>query len=170
MNNSYLKNNILTPIITLILGILLIVIDGESLLNILFIILGVLIILFNIQNFITSIKNLKYKTTTALTHFINDLLIIIAGTLLIIFQQNISSIIGIILLVFVLIDLYLNKNNLKEELIIKLPFIILSIVLIVFGFSIIDILLKIIGIIFIVISIIDFIYIFIGNKNDKFTN
>ena len=54
--------NIFSNLILLIIGILFIAIDGAKIVNIVFIILGVLIIIFNIQNFITCCKNLKYNT------------------------------------------------------------------------------------------------------------
>ena len=148
--------NIFSNLILLIIGILFIAIDGAKIVNIVFIILGVLIIIFNIQNFITCCKNLKYKTPTAIGQFIFSLLTIALGVILIILQGKVSIIIGILLLVYAIYKIIMNRNFIKEELYFQLPLILVAIVLMFLG-NISNILLTVIGVIFIIAALFNII-------------
>lgn len=158
MKNHLLKQNLLYSLVTLILGILLVALDGSILVNILFIILGALIIVSNLTTFINSIKNLQYKTPVAYTQFVTSAIIMLSGILLIILRQSISAIIGIIILVFVAINLIVNRKYFKVYFVNQLPILICAVILLVFGFGgVLDLLCTVVGIIMIVMSIISFI-------------
>lgn len=162
-----MNKNFIESIIALLIGILLIVIDGNSLTDILLLILGFVIIIANLPRFLTSCQNLKYKTVTAISQFIDDLLIILSGIILIIFQGKVSNIIGILILVFILIQIIIDKKQWKEILKSNILLILISLILIIFNLgSIINILLTISGIILIIISIINMLYNFKGHIND----
>lgn len=148
--------NIFSNLILLIIGILFVAIDGAKIVNIVFIILGVLIIIFNIQNFITCCKNLKYKTPVAIGQFIFSLLTIALGVILIILQGKVSIIIGILLLVYAIYKIIMNRNFIKEELYFQLPLILVAIVLMFLG-NISNILLTVIGVIFIIAALFNII-------------
>lgn len=148
--------NIFSNLILLIIGILFIAIDGAKIVNIVFIILGVLIIIFNIQNFITCCKNLKYKTPTAIGQFTFSLLNIALGVILIILQGKVSIIIGILLLVYAIYKIIMNRNFIKEEVYFQLPLILVAIVLMFLG-NISNILLTVIGVIFIIAALFNII-------------
>ena len=148
--------NIFSNLILLIIGILFVAIDGAKIVNLVFIILGALIIIFNIRNFITCCKNLKYKTPTAIGQFILSLLAIALGVLLIVLQGRVSIIIGILLLIYAIYKIIMNKDFIKEELYFQLPLILVAIVLMFLG-NISNILLTVIGAIFIAAALINII-------------
>lgn len=148
--------NIFSNLILLIIGILFVAIDGAKIVNIVFIILGVLIIIFNIQNFITCCKNLKYKTPAAIGQFTFSLLTIALGVILIILQGKVSIIIGILLLVYAIYKIIMNRNFIKEEVYFQLPLILVAIVLMFLG-NISNILLTVIGVIFIIAALFNII-------------
>ena len=148
--------NIFSNLILLIIGILFVAIDGAKIVNIVFIILGVLIIIFNIQNFIICCKNLKYKTPAAIGQFTFSLLNIALGVILIILQGKVSIIIGILLLVYAIYKIIMNRNFIKEELYFQLPLILVAIVLMFLG-NISNILLTVIGVIFIIAALFNII-------------
>lgn len=158
MKNYLFRQSFIYSLITLLIGILLVSLNGEVLANILFIILGVLIIVSNLSFFISSLKNLKYKTSTAISQFLISTIIMVLGILLIILRQSISAIIGGIILVFIVFDLIINRKNIKIALSNQIPLFICALILIIFGFGgVLDLLCTIIGIIMIVISILSLI-------------
>lgn len=146
---------LIASIIGLIAGILLITIDGAKLTNILFIIIGVLIVLFNILPFIETVRNLKYKTSVAVSQFFSSLAVIVVGFLLIFFQKTVTIAVGILLIVFALTNIVLARGHRLEELRTQFPLLFISVLLLIFGIGgIVDILLTVIGWILVVFSVI----------------
>lgn len=141
-------------LIGIAMGILFLVIPGDKLLKVLFIIIGILVIVFNIFPFIDSIKNLKYKTQIATSQFISSIIRIIIGILLIFFQGLLTIVVGILMLLFTIIDICLAKDYWFQELRNQLPAIIVSILLLTLGLDgIINTVLLIFGCVFITLSV-----------------
>lgn len=148
----------ITNILFLLLGILLIALDGQILANILFILIGVFILISNLNEFILCTKNLKYKTPTAISQFLMSLASIILGLLIIILREKISSAIGIMLLIVFILELFLDKQNFLNSFLSHISLLIFAIVLMVFGFGgIINVLCTVIGVLLIIFSIISLI-------------
>lgn len=157
--------SVISNLVLLIIGILFVAIDGAKIFNIIFLILGILIIIFNLQNFILSIKNLKYKTSAAIGQFITSLIVMGMGVLLIVLKSNVSIIISIILLVYAIYKIIMNKNFIKEELYFQLPIILVAIVLMLFSFGdIFNIVLTVVGVLFIIASLINIVLAVFYNK------
>ena len=148
----------ITNILFLLLGILLIALDGQILANILFILIGVFILISNLNEFILCTKNLKYKAPTAISQFLITLASIILGLLIIILREKISSAIGIMLLIVFILELFLDKQNFLNSFLSHISLLIFAIVLMVFGFGgIINVLCTVIGVLLIIFSIISLI-------------
>lgn len=156
--NRNLIEGLVYGLLGLIIGILFIVIKWDTLLTILSIVFGVLVIIFSLLPFIESCKNLKYKTQVAISQFISSLMRVIFGLLLIFCQGALTIVIGILMLLFSLIDICLAKEKWLNELRNQLPAIVLAILLLFFGFGpLLNILLMVFGWIFIICSIIIFV-------------
>jgi len=150
----FLIEGLIYAFISLVIGILFLVIDWNSLFKIIFIIVGILVVVFNIFPFIESIKNLKYKTQIAISQFISSLFRIICGILLIFFQDTLTIVVSIIMLLFSAIDIFIAKENWIQKFKQQLPAIVISVMLLFFGFnSIANLIFSIFGWIFITISI-----------------
>lgn len=153
MKNKNLISSLIFSLIALTLGILLITLDGSVLSNIIFIIIGVVMILTNLTQFIDTCKNLKYKTSVAIGQFITSFSIMALAVLIIIFRDQMSLYIGIIILVIALIDIIMSKKDLIEGIRHNLASIIFAIILLIFGFGgILKVACIIIGVILIVLS------------------
>lgn len=149
----FFMEGLIASLIGIIAGVLLVTIDGAKLTSILFIIIGVLIVLFNILPFIETIRNLKYKTSVAVSQFFSSLAVIVVGFLLIFFQKTVTIAVGILLIVFALMNIVLARSNWLEELRTQLPLLIIAALLLIFGIGgIVDILLTVIGWVLIVFS------------------
>ncbi len=145
-------------LIGIIVGLLFVLLSGEILANIVFIISGVLIIAFTLPAFIQSIKDLHYRTPVAYSQFAGALITIISGIILIFWHDALTWIISILILVFSLIRIIMAKSSWSEELIHQLPAIIFAIIILVIGIGgVLDILLDIIGYILLVLSSIYFV-------------
>lgn len=161
MKNKNLISSLIFSLIALALGILLIALDGAILSNIIFIIIGVVMILTNLTQFIDTCKNLKYKTSVAIGQFITSLSIMVLAVLIIIFRDQMSQYIGIIILVIALIDIIMSKKDLVEGIKHNLASIIFAIILLIFGFAgILKVLCIVIGVVLIVLSVLSLVNAF----------
>lgn len=150
---SEIKKSLLIKMISIIiasltLGILLLVLDGNMLVRILFIILGGL---FIIDGVIGIIKNYKNSPLLLVTSSIS----IILGILLMFnFHFIVNILIAIWFIVLPIVLIFQNKDNPKDETKIQLPRIILGTLILLFGIgSITEIILTILGWTIIVLSI-----------------
>ena len=161
-DKKQISNYLLICIGAFIFGLILIIVNTDYLTSILFTIIGVLLIIFSLEEFIRSCKNLKYKTAVAYNQFITSLLHILLAVSLICFQNLldiVTLVVGLVLIITSIISIAISKNNYKEELSYQLPSIILGLILLIFRISgIVGILIKIIGWIILVASIIYFLY------------
>ena len=156
MSNT--KKSLLIKMISIIiasltLGILLLVLDGNMLVRILFIVLGAL---FIIDGIIGIIKNYKVSPYLLVTSSIS----IILGIIL---MFNLHFIINIIIalwfIIFPIIRIIQNKETYKEELKFQLPRIILGGTILLFGVGgITEIVLTILGWTIIVLTAIYLIF------------
>lgn len=161
MKNKNLISSLIFSLIALALGIILITLDGAILSNIIFIIIGVVMILTNLTQFIDTCKNLKYKTSVAIGQFITSLSIMVLAVLIIIFRDQMSQYIGIIILVIALIDIIMSKKDLVEGIKHNLASIIFAIILLIFGFGgILKVLCIVIGVVLIVLSVLSLVNAF----------
>ncbi len=158
MENEKKQFNIISLIISLIgitVGLLLILLDGNTLTTVVFIILGIVIILLNLSPFIQSCKDLKYRTPIAYSQFITSLLTIVLGAVMIFFHDALTWIFGIILLVINLIKIILAKEQWVDEFFRLLPLTIFAILILVIGIGgIVNIFLTVVGWIILILSII----------------
>ena len=162
------NNRIATRIISMILGVLIgvalvvlgSVVKAETLVWLALVVWGVIVIIGNIPGLIYAIANLKAKGA------IFDLIASIIGILLglgLIFSQNevITVILAAYMIVFPIIRIVLAKSAWAEQLGREILRIILGVVLLVFGgtilavgYTILNLLLSIIGWVFIALTVI----------------
>ena len=116
-------------------------------------------ILTNLTQFIDTCKNLKYKTSVAIGQFITSLSIMVLAVLIIIFRDQMSQYIGIIILVIALIDIIMSKKDLVEGIKHNLASIIFAIILFGFG-GILKVLCIVIGVVLIVLSVLSLVNAF----------
>ncbi len=137
-------------IISIFLGLILIFIPTNIILSMLQLILGICLIMFYLPTTILSIttNNMKYVG-------IKSLIFTILGFVIIIFGFNIiGTIIGVIMLVFLLLDL-INSSNKLETLKKDLIKYIIAVVLIFVGVNkVIDVIVLISGILLVVAGVI----------------
>ena len=88
-------------LIGIIVGLLFVLLSGEILANIVFIISGVLIIAFTLPAFIQSIKDLRFRTPVAYSQFTSALITIISGIILIFWHDALTWIISVLILMLV---------------------------------------------------------------------
>lgn len=152
-NKQFFYVQIVSALIGIILGLLLILLDGDILANIFFAIIGIVIILLNIHPFIQSIKDLKYKTKVAYTNFISYLILIVIAIVFIFYHNAFFWAIGLLLLVFSIYKIIIAKEYWKDELIHQLPSIIISLIILIVGIGgLVEIIISIIGWIVLVIA------------------
>ncbi len=145
-------------LVGIIVGLLFVLLSGEILANIVFIISGVLIIAFTLPAFIQSIKDLRFRTPVAYSQFTSALITIISGIILIFWHDALTWIISVLILIFALIRIIMAKEGWAEELIHQIPSIIFAVIILIIGIGgFLDILLDIIGYILLVLSSIYFI-------------
>lgn len=149
-------------IISILLGLILIFIPTNIVLSILQLILGICLIMFYLPTTILSItaNNMKYVG-------IKSLIFTILGFVIIIFGFNIiGTVIGIIMLIFLLLDL-INSSNKKEILKKDLVKYIIAIILIFVGVNkVIDVIILIAGILLIIGGIIKLVIDAKVNNNE----
>ncbi len=142
---------IFTTLALVLIGILLITIDGAKVVNILSIILGIVLIVFGILNIIETPKNNK-GLVLAILQFILGVSLILNHTMIV------SIISGVFLIGLPIIYITLSKKLWKETLMIQLPSLILGLLLITFGLgTLVDILFDILGYLSIVGGIVFFV-------------
>ncbi len=140
---------ITTCLLSLLLGILLITIDGNTVIRI----FGIILIVHGIISLITSIN--RIARDLAFTEIVFGLIVIFLN------YQIVQVITGTCLMVIAIYNIYLNKNDWKSELKAQLPSIILGLALIFFSLgTVVDLILTIIGSILIIFSI---IYLILGS-------
>ena len=152
--SAFQFEKLIISFITLILGVVLIVIDGSFLASILFIVIGAIIFILNIVPLIESAKYLKYRNNVAISQFVNALITVIISILLMFFQRRITIIIGIFLIVISIINMILDKHHWKTEIKYQLPLFIIGVLLVSVGFGVVlDFILASIGWILAIISL-----------------
>lgn len=166
--SAFQLEKLIISFITLILGVVLIVIDGSFLASILFIVIGLIIFILNIVPLIESTKYLKYRNKVAISQFVNALITVIISILLIFFQRRITIIIGIFLIVISIINMIVDNHHWKTELKYQLPLFIIGVLLVSVGFGfILDFILASIGWILAIISILYQINVIIRIAKEK---
>ena len=166
--SAFQLEKLIISFITLILGVVLIVIDGSFLASILFIVIGLIIFILNIVPLIESTKYLKYRNKVAISQFVNALITVIISILLIFFQRRITIIIGIFLIVISIINMIVDNHHWKTELKYQLPLFIIGVFLVSVGFGfILDFFLASIGWILAIISILYQINVIIRLAKEK---
>lgn len=166
--SAFQIEKLIISFITLILGVVLIVIDGSFLASILFIVIGLIIFILNIVSLIESTKYLKYRNKVAISQFVNALITVIISILLIFFQRRITIIIGIFLIVISIINMIVDNHHWKTELKYQLPLFIIGVLLVSVGFGfILDFILASIGWILAIISILYQINVIIRIAKEK---
>lgn len=166
--SAFQIEKLIISFITLILGVVLIVIDGSFLASILFIVIGLIIFILNIVPLIESTKYLKYRNKVAISQFVNALITVIISILLIFFQRRITIIIGIFLIVISIINMIVDNHHWKTELKYQLPLFIIGVLLVSVGFGfILDFILASIGWILAIISILYQINVIIRLAKEK---
>ena len=166
--SAFQIEKLIISFITLILGVVLIVIDGSFLASILFIVIGLIIFILNIVPLIESTKYLKYRNKVAISQFVNALITVIISILLIFFQRRITIIIGIFLIVISIINMIVDNHHWKTELKYQLPLFIIGVLLVSVGFGfILDFILASIGWILAIISILYQINVIIRIAKEK---
>lgn len=149
-------------IISIVIGLILLFIPSNFIINTLQFILGFILILLYLPITLIQLKlNNSYAIVKSLVLTILGFVIIFLGF------DKIASVVGIIWLVFLIIDLINSKNKLetfKKDLI---KYIVV-LVLIVVGISkVFDIIIRIIGAIMIIVGIVS---LFLENKNTSKPN
>ncbi|MBQ9780452.1 MAG: hypothetical protein IJW00_05865 [Clostridia bacterium] len=153
--NNRIANRVISMIIGILVGVVLVVIGSvikaETLVWLALVIWGVIIIIGNVPGLIYSIANIKSKGA------VFDLIISVIGVLLgvgLIISQNqvITVILAAYMIVFPVIRIVLAKANWAEQLKRELLRIILGVVLLIFGgtllgvgYTILNLILKVIG-------------------------
>ena len=153
--NNRIANRVISMILGILMGVILVIIGSiikaETLVWLALVIWGVLIIVGNIPGLIYSIANIKSKGA------IFDLIISAVGILLgvgLIVSQNqvVTVILAAYMIVFPVVRIILAKASWAEQLKRELLRIILGVVLLVFGgtllgvgYTILNLLLKVIG-------------------------
>lgn len=139
---------ITTCLMSLILGVLLIAVKGDIVISI----FGIILIIHGTISLIASINPIKRYLAIAELLF---------GLIVAFFHfQFIQIIIGSCLIGIAIYNIYLNKNNWKNEFKTQLPTLIFGLALIFFSLgTILDIVLSIIGFALIIFSI---IYLILG--------
>lgn len=166
--STFQLEKLIISFITLILGIVLIVIDGSFLASILFIVIGLIIFILNIVPLIEAAKYLKYRNKVAVSQFISALITIIISILLIFFQRRITILIGIFLIVISIINMVVDNHHWKTELKYQLPLFIIGVLLVSVGFGfILDFILASIGWVLAIISLLYQINVIIRMLNQR---
>lgn len=148
----------ISSVIFLALGIVFIVVPGESVAAFLFILFGILTILFHIRPFLEASGNLKYNTPAAWGQFLSALLPLIIGVLLIFFQHTLSLAVGIVMLACSAARILMAKSAWAGALVREAPRLLLAVLLLVFGIgAVVDLLLTILGWIFVTVALLSII-------------
>ena len=142
---SETKKNLLIRLIaivaiTIILGIVLLLLDGSMITSFLFILLGGLLLIDGIIGLVNDKFTNKY-------FIISNIISIVLGLLLMFnFHNIINIIIAIWFIAFPIVDIIKDKTDKKETFKKQLPKMIVGLIIILFGIGgFVDILLKIVG-------------------------
>lgn len=153
--NNRIANRVISMILGILMGAVLViigsVIKAETLVWLALVIWGVIIIIGNIPGVVYSIANIKSKS--AVFDLVMSLIGILLGVGLIVSQnQVITVILASYMIVFPVIRIIVAKSNWAEQLKRELLRIILGVVLLVFGgtllgvgYTILNLILKVIG-------------------------
>ncbi len=177
--NNRIANRVISMILGILMGAVLVVIGSvikaETLVWLALIIWGAIIIIGNIPALVYSIANIKSKS--AIFDLIMSIIGILLGVGLIVSQsQVVTVILAAYMIVFPVIRIILARKNWAEQLKRELLRIILGVVLLVFGgtllgvgYTILNLILKVIGWVVIGITVILGIVeiILIATKKEK---
>ena len=177
--NNRIANRVISMILGILMGAVLVVIGSvikaERLVRLALIIWGAIIIIGNIPALVYSIANIKSKS--AIFDLIMSIIGILLGVGLIVSQsQVVTVILAAYMIVFPVIRIILARKNWAEQLKRELLRIILGVVLLVFGgtllgvgYTILNLILKVIGWVVIGITVILGIVeiILIATKKEK---
>ena len=143
------------PLLTLLLGIVVVCLPSDTLTEVIFIILGIALFLLTLEPFIQASRDLKFKTPVAYQNFFSNLVILILSFLMIFFYKFIELSLGFILIAIAIMNIIVSKVSLIEGLKNECIKLILGAILLIFGFSgVLNIILTIAGWALIIISII----------------
>lgn len=176
MNEMYQQERIVNwvvPFIYLVIGLAFVVIPSNTLVDIIFTVLGVIIIFLNlvpcIYYFMLGSKDSRYYTNAVLS-----LISVIIGFVFI-FNHNavLAIILGVWLVVLPIVRIILAQDK-KKELIKAIPYFIAAVILFFIpAEAILDIVLKVFGVILMVFGVLGIICNIVidhKNKNDKNNN
>lgn len=156
MNKQSITYNIIVSIIGMFIGLIVCVIDPQTLLNFIFVVLGIIIILFALPGLIhhsSYDKNEKYQI------MITSIISIIVGAILIFYPQTVALIIAGLFLIAIPIYRIVSSKNHYETFKKELVRLIIGTVVIVFGIgSTLKVILYIVGGLIILVSLIYMIY------------
>ena len=153
--NNRIANRVISMILGILMGAVLVVIGSvikaETLVWLALVIWGVIIIIGNIPGVVYSIANIKSKS--AIFDLVMSIIGILLGVGLIVSQnQVVTVILAAYMIVFPVIRIILAKANWAEQLKRELLRIILGVVLLIFGgtllgvgYTILNLILKVIG-------------------------
>ena len=153
--NNRIANRVISMILGILMGAVLVVIGSvikaETLVWLALVIWGVIIIIGNIPGVVYSIANIKSKS--AIFDLVMSIIGILLGVGLIVSQNRVVTVIlAAYMIVFPVIRIILAKANWAEQLKRELLRIILGVVLLIFGgtllgvgYTILNLILKVIG-------------------------
>lgn len=149
-------------IISIVIGLILLFIPSNFIINTLQFILGFILILLYLPITLIQLKlNNSYAIVKSLVLTILGFVIIFLGF------DKIASVVGVIWLVFLIVDLINSKNKLetfKKDLI---KYIVVLVLIVVGVSKVFDIIIRIVGAIMIIVGIVS---LFLENKNTSKTN
>lgn len=153
MKKNLLIRMIITCLLSVLLGILLICLNGNLIVKVLSIVFGIMLICYGIFNAVISKNNTAF--------LILSILEIIFGFTIIFWTNQIMQIFaGIYLIALPIVEIILQKQNTKEAIKEQLPSIIFGIAIICFSVgTLVDILLTVTGWCLIIFAI---IYLILG--------
>lgn len=141
MKKTLLTRLIISVIISLALGLLCILINGEKLLQIIFIIIGAFLLIDGIIGLVNN-----YKSSSSNLLILNSISIVLGILLMFNINVVVNIIIALYFIALPLFEIIKNKDNYKNEIKNQLPKFIIAILIILFGIGgLFNILLKIIG-------------------------
>lgn len=149
-------------IISIVIGLILLFIPSNFIINTLQFILGFILILLYLPITLIQLKlNNSYAIVKSLVLTILGFVIIFLGF------DKIASVVGVIWLVFLIVDLINSKNKLetfKKDLI---KYIVVLVLIVVGVSKVFDIIIRIVGAIMIIVGIVS---LFLENKNTSKSN
>lgn len=164
---TFNKRSYLIGIASLIIGVLLVAVPYDNLINMIFTLIGIIIIILNV--FPAIVYWLSYKQDKKLLPFaISATASIIIGFILIFFHHWILCLIVAALLIAFPIARILTSDNKIVRLKKELPlFVIAALLLFTPAHGILNVVFKVFGALLIAYAVYEFIYTFIYNKNHE---